>query len=86
MLKFSGLHVTLILVQRYCYLLDHILKHVHCIQKPMYKFTRVFYPFSTETHFYLEICVRLDHFIDIRKGLWRAEGQWLESLLFQSPT
>ncbi|MPC76003.1 hypothetical protein E2C01_070404 [Portunus trituberculatus] len=30
-------------------------------------------PFSTESHFYLEICVRLDHFIDIRKGLWRSE-------------
>ncbi|MPC10138.1 hypothetical protein E2C01_002767 [Portunus trituberculatus] len=28
-----------------------------------------FNPFSTGTHFYLEICVRLDHFIDIRKGL-----------------
>ncbi|MPC87401.1 hypothetical protein E2C01_082262 [Portunus trituberculatus] len=25
--------------------------------------------FSTGTHFYLKICVRLDHFIDIRKGL-----------------
>ncbi|MPC64225.1 hypothetical protein E2C01_058336 [Portunus trituberculatus] len=24
-------------------------------------------------HFYLEIWVRLDHFIDIRKGLWRSE-------------
>ncbi|MPC08596.1 hypothetical protein E2C01_001185 [Portunus trituberculatus] len=23
----------------------------------------------TEIHFYLEICVCLDHFIDIRKGL-----------------
>ncbi|MPC43451.1 hypothetical protein E2C01_037099 [Portunus trituberculatus] len=30
-------------------------------------------PFSTETHFYLEICIRLDHFIDIRKGLWRSQ-------------
>ncbi|MPD02420.1 hypothetical protein E2C01_097999 [Portunus trituberculatus] len=29
--------------------------------------------FSSETHFYLEICVRLDHFIDIRKGLWRSK-------------
>ncbi|MPC37638.1 hypothetical protein E2C01_031126 [Portunus trituberculatus] len=31
-------------------------------------------PFNTRTHFYLEICVRLDHFIDIWKGLWRSEG------------
>ncbi|MPD05854.1 hypothetical protein E2C01_101623 [Portunus trituberculatus] len=30
-------------------------------------------PFSTGTHFYLEICVRLGHFIDIRNGLWRSE-------------
>ncbi|MPC10841.1 hypothetical protein E2C01_003485 [Portunus trituberculatus] len=30
-------------------------------------------PFDTGTHFYLEICVQLDHFIDIRKGLWRSE-------------
>ncbi|MPC64216.1 hypothetical protein E2C01_058327 [Portunus trituberculatus] len=30
-------------------------------------------PFSTETHFCLEICVPLDYFIDIRKGLWRSE-------------
>ncbi|MPC88744.1 hypothetical protein E2C01_083663 [Portunus trituberculatus] len=30
-------------------------------------------PFSTGTHFYLGICVRLDHFIDIRKSLWRSE-------------
>ncbi|MPC81876.1 hypothetical protein E2C01_076514 [Portunus trituberculatus] len=22
-------------------------------------------------HFYLQICVRLDHFSDITKGLWR---------------
>ncbi|MPC68068.1 hypothetical protein E2C01_062258 [Portunus trituberculatus] len=30
--------------------------------------------FATLGHiFYLEICVRLDHFIDIRKGLWRSE-------------
>ncbi|MPC21184.1 hypothetical protein E2C01_014160 [Portunus trituberculatus] len=28
-------------------------------------------PFNTGTHFYLEICPRLDHFIDIRKILWR---------------
>ncbi|MPC36207.1 hypothetical protein E2C01_029656 [Portunus trituberculatus] len=27
-------------------------------------------PFNIGTHFHLEICVRLDHFIDIRKGLW----------------
>ncbi|MPC66585.1 hypothetical protein E2C01_060734 [Portunus trituberculatus] len=32
-----------------------------------------FNTFSTGTHFYLEIFVHLDHFIDIRKGLWRAE-------------
>ncbi|MPC79831.1 hypothetical protein E2C01_074379 [Portunus trituberculatus] len=32
-----------------------------------------FNPFDTGTHFYLEICVRLDHFIDIRKGLLRLE-------------
>ncbi|MPC68590.1 hypothetical protein E2C01_062792 [Portunus trituberculatus] len=32
-----------------------------------------FNPFSTGTHCYLEICVPLDHFIDIRKGLWRSE-------------
>ncbi|MPD03712.1 hypothetical protein E2C01_099361 [Portunus trituberculatus] len=32
-----------------------------------------FNPFNTGTQFYLEICVRLDNFIDIRKGLWRAE-------------
>ncbi|MPC92383.1 hypothetical protein E2C01_087471 [Portunus trituberculatus] len=32
-----------------------------------------FNPFSTGTHFYLEICVRLDHFIDIRKSLRRSE-------------
>ncbi|MPC58751.1 hypothetical protein E2C01_052760 [Portunus trituberculatus] len=30
-----------------------------------------FKPFSTGTGFYLEICVRLDHFIDTRKDLWR---------------
>ncbi|MPC34764.1 hypothetical protein E2C01_028165 [Portunus trituberculatus] len=30
-----------------------------------------FNPFNTGTHFYLEICVQLDHFIDIRKGLCR---------------
>ncbi|MPC68806.1 hypothetical protein E2C01_063016 [Portunus trituberculatus] len=30
-------------------------------------------PISTGTHFYLKICVRLDNFIDIRKGLWRSE-------------
>ncbi|MPD04066.1 hypothetical protein E2C01_099735 [Portunus trituberculatus] len=24
-------------------------------------------------HFYLEICVQLDHFTDIRKDLWRSE-------------
>ncbi|MPC23494.1 hypothetical protein E2C01_016544 [Portunus trituberculatus] len=29
--------------------------------------------FSTGMHFYLEICRRLDHFINIRKGLWRSE-------------
>ncbi|MPC79577.1 hypothetical protein E2C01_074112 [Portunus trituberculatus] len=29
-------------------------------------------PFNTGAHLYLEICVRLDHFIDIRKSLWRA--------------
>ncbi|MPC92715.1 hypothetical protein E2C01_087821 [Portunus trituberculatus] len=32
-----------------------------------------FNPFSTWTHFYPEICVQLDHFIDIRKGLWRSQ-------------
>ncbi|MPC98034.1 hypothetical protein E2C01_093384 [Portunus trituberculatus] len=30
-------------------------------------------PFSTGTHFYLEISVRLNHFIDIRKDLYRSE-------------
>ncbi|MPC46678.1 hypothetical protein E2C01_040403 [Portunus trituberculatus] len=30
-------------------------------------------PFHTGAHFYLEIGVRLDHFIDIRKGPWRSE-------------
>ncbi|MPC59015.1 hypothetical protein E2C01_053030 [Portunus trituberculatus] len=29
--------------------------------------------FNTGMHFHLEFCVRLDHFIDIRKGLWRSE-------------
>ncbi|MPC20426.1 hypothetical protein E2C01_013371 [Portunus trituberculatus] len=27
--------------------------------------------FNTITRFYLEICVRLNHFIDSSKGLWR---------------
>ncbi|MPD06939.1 hypothetical protein E2C01_102776 [Portunus trituberculatus] len=30
-------------------------------------------PFSTGTHFYLEICVPLDNFVDISKGLWKSE-------------
>ncbi|MPC27691.1 hypothetical protein E2C01_020870 [Portunus trituberculatus] len=30
-------------------------------------------PFSTETHFYHEFYVRLDHFIDIMKSLWRSK-------------
>ncbi|MPC42527.1 hypothetical protein E2C01_036148 [Portunus trituberculatus] len=30
-------------------------------------------PYSTGTHIHLEICVRLNHFIDIRKGLRRSE-------------
>ena len=30
-------------------------------------------PFSTGTHFYHEFWVRLDDFIDIRKGLWKSE-------------
>ncbi|MPC15362.1 hypothetical protein E2C01_008150 [Portunus trituberculatus] len=30
-------------------------------------------PFNTGTQFYLEICVRLDHFTDIMEGLWRSE-------------
>ncbi|MPC98569.1 hypothetical protein E2C01_093943 [Portunus trituberculatus] len=34
----------------------------------LYKITK-----NTGSHFYLEICVRLDHFIDIREGLWRSE-------------
>ncbi|MPC76347.1 hypothetical protein E2C01_070757 [Portunus trituberculatus] len=29
-------------------------------------------PFCTGTPFYLEICVAVDHSIDIRKGVWRA--------------
>ncbi|MPC54296.1 hypothetical protein E2C01_048206 [Portunus trituberculatus] len=29
------------------------------------------------------ICVRLDHFLDIRKGLWRSENEWPQSSLFQ---
>ncbi|MPC26559.1 hypothetical protein E2C01_019700 [Portunus trituberculatus] len=29
--------------------------------------------FTTGTHFYLEICVRLNYFIDFRKCLWRLE-------------
>ena len=40
---------------------------------------------STETHFYLEFCVLLDDFIDIKKGLWGSENLWSESVLFQSP-
>ncbi|MPC90176.1 hypothetical protein E2C01_085149 [Portunus trituberculatus] len=32
-----------------------------------------FNPFSTGTHFYLEIYVRVDHFIDIRKALWKPQ-------------
>ncbi|MPC85446.1 hypothetical protein E2C01_080224 [Portunus trituberculatus] len=28
---------------------------------------------NTGTHFYLDISVPLDHFIDIRKSLWRSE-------------
>ncbi|MPC65330.1 hypothetical protein E2C01_059463 [Portunus trituberculatus] len=38
------------------------------IHKPFY-----LNPFNTGTHFYLEICVRLDHFIYTRKYLWRSE-------------
>ncbi|MPC53242.1 hypothetical protein E2C01_047131 [Portunus trituberculatus] len=30
-------------------------------------------PFSTGTHFNLDISVRLDYFIDIKKGLQRSE-------------
>ncbi|MPC31820.1 hypothetical protein E2C01_025119 [Portunus trituberculatus] len=30
-------------------------------------------PFSTGTHFCLEICVQLDHFVDIREGVWRSK-------------
>ncbi|MPC20620.1 hypothetical protein E2C01_013573 [Portunus trituberculatus] len=33
------------------------------------KYTVAINPFNTGTQFYLEICVRLDHFIDIRKSL-----------------
>ncbi|MPC13405.1 hypothetical protein E2C01_006138 [Portunus trituberculatus] len=29
--------------------------------------------FSIGVHFYLEICVQLEYFIDIRKGLWRSK-------------
>ncbi|MPC71706.1 hypothetical protein E2C01_065992 [Portunus trituberculatus] len=29
--------------------------------------------FNPETHFNFKICLRIDHFIDIRKGLWRSE-------------
>ncbi|MPD06272.1 hypothetical protein E2C01_102076 [Portunus trituberculatus] len=32
-----------------------------------------FYPFNTGAHFDLEICVRLDHFIAIIKGLWTSK-------------
>ncbi|MPC18823.1 hypothetical protein E2C01_011716 [Portunus trituberculatus] len=38
--------------------------------------------FNTGTHFYLEICVQLDHFIDISKDLWRSEDYWPQSSLF----
>ncbi|MPC72756.1 hypothetical protein E2C01_067069 [Portunus trituberculatus] len=31
-------------------------------------------PFNIGTHFYFQIYVRLDHFIDIRKGLWSNEA------------
>ncbi|MPC11558.1 hypothetical protein E2C01_004225 [Portunus trituberculatus] len=41
--------------------------------KCVFQSLHYFKPFSTGTHFYLEICVRLDHFTDIRKGLWRPE-------------
>ncbi|MPC86135.1 hypothetical protein E2C01_080951 [Portunus trituberculatus] len=34
---------------------------------------QAFNSFNTGTHFNPEISVRLDHFIDIRKGLWRSE-------------
>ncbi|MPC75536.1 hypothetical protein E2C01_069926 [Portunus trituberculatus] len=37
------------------------------------RYCKIVNPFSTARHFYLEICVQLDHFIDIRKGLWRSE-------------
>ncbi|MPD04059.1 hypothetical protein E2C01_099728 [Portunus trituberculatus] len=38
--------------------------------------------FNTGTHFYLEVCVRLDHFIDISKCLWSSEDEWPQSSLF----
>ncbi|MPC07877.1 Chymotrypsin B [Portunus trituberculatus] len=37
-------------------------------------------PFNTGTHLYLEICVRLARFIDIRKGLWRSFSKGLDKL------
>ncbi|MPC25371.1 hypothetical protein E2C01_018480 [Portunus trituberculatus] len=30
---------------------------------------------DSDTLFYFEICVGLDHFVDIRKGLWTSEDQ-----------
>ncbi|MPC63692.1 hypothetical protein E2C01_057794 [Portunus trituberculatus] len=38
-----------------------------------HRFFPPFCGYSIGTHFYLEICVRLDHIIDIGKGLWRSE-------------
>ncbi|MPC29868.1 hypothetical protein E2C01_023120 [Portunus trituberculatus] len=42
-------------------------------RSPLPELLSYFKLFATKTHFYLEICVRLDHFIDNRKGLWRSE-------------
>ncbi|MPC27863.1 hypothetical protein E2C01_021050 [Portunus trituberculatus] len=37
--------------------------------KQSFKIFAILNPFNTRTHFYLEISVRLDHSIDITKGL-----------------
>ncbi|MPD05695.1 hypothetical protein E2C01_101453 [Portunus trituberculatus] len=34
---------------------------------------RLLTPSILGSHFYLEICARLDNFVNIRKGLWRSE-------------
>ncbi|MPC42819.1 hypothetical protein E2C01_036450 [Portunus trituberculatus] len=50
-----------------------VVKGLTITQVVVVTYTHEFNPFNTGTHFYLEICVRLEHFIDIRKSLWRSE-------------